>query len=113
MVTSLAEIPAATFNPAISAPGISKVGFVGGGDVLQKKFFPALKAGDYPLERIAVCSLEPQCRLNGLPYLYQPVESGSLLPLDFLDEQGLLDSDALWVIATPPEYHIAYAEQLA
>jgi len=113
MVTSLPEIPVVTLNPAISAPVISKVGFVGGGDVLQKKFFPALKAGGDQLERIAVCSLEPQCRLNGLPYLYQPVESGSLLPLDFLDEQGLLGSDALWVIATPPEYHITYAEQLA
>jgi predicted dehydrogenase len=113
MVTGLSEIPVATFNPAISAPGISKVGFVGGGDVLQKKFFPALKAGDYKLERIAVCSLEPQCRLNGLPYLYQQVESGCLLPLEFLDEQGLLGSDTLWIIATPPEYHIAYAEQLA
>src|SRR5262249_7637543 len=113
MVTGLAEVPVATINPAISAPGIRKIGFVGGGDVLQKKFFPALKAGDYRLERIAVCSLEPQCKLNGLPYLYHQVVSGSLLPLDSLDEQGLLGSDALWVIVTPPEYHVAYAEQLA
>lgn len=102
-----------SFGSTLSRRPIRKLGIVGGGDVLRSKIWPALQSGDYPLDLIAVFSLESECRLTGLSYVYQPVVPGNLLPLDYLHERGLLGDDAAWIVATPSDYHILYTLQLA
>jgi hypothetical protein len=60
-----------------------------------------------------VCSLEPHSGLPGLSHQYHQIDPKSLLPLDQLHTAGFLGDDTLWVVATPPEYHVPYVEQLA
>jgi hypothetical protein len=101
------------FNLSPPGPCIKKVGIVGSGEVVRQRLWPALQSIGAALEGLLVYSLEPQSGLKGLPHQYYQLGSESLLPLDHLDAQGFLGKDALWIIATPPDSHVPYTEQLA
>jgi hypothetical protein len=101
------------FESAIKRRTIRKLGIVGSGNVLFQKIWPALQSGNFGLDLIAVFSLEPGCQLTGLNYLYHPVVPGNLLPLDYLEDQGLLGDDSAWLVATPSDYHVLYTLQLS
>lgn len=113
MRTSLAESTKVTFKAPSLTPRTTRLGFVGMGEVMRRKIWPAVQSNGYPVDRIAVCSLESRSALDGLPHLYYPVRPDSLLPLDYLHGHGFLSDDTLWIIATPSEFHVHYALQLA
>lgn len=89
-----------------------RIGVLGAGNVVKTKISPALEANSHLLEDVIICSAEPPSQVTWTPYRYLSVESGSLLPLDYLGEQGFLN-DTLWIIATPSNYHVQYGLQLA
>jgi hypothetical protein len=91
---------------------IKRIGVLGAGNVVKTKIIPALEANFHLLEDVIVCSLEPPSQVMWMPYKYLPVENGGLMPLDRLAELGFL-ANALWIIATPSQYHVHYAMQLA
>ena len=113
MTPSLTNTPPVLCNLSPPLPCIKKVGIVGSGEVVRQRLWPALQSRGAFLEGLLVCSLEPQSGLEGLPHQYCQVGSESLLPLDHLYEQGFLGKDTLWIIATPPDSHVAYTVQLA
>jgi hypothetical protein len=113
MTLSLTHVPPVVCNQSSPMPCIKKVGIVGSGEVVRQRLWPALQSIGASLDGLMVCSLEPQSGLVGLPHQYYQVESENLLPLDRLYAQGFLGKDTLWIIATPPDSHVAYTVQLA
>ena len=91
---------------------IKKIGILGAGNVVRNKIIPALEANSHLLEDVIVCSLEAPSQVTWIPYRYLPIENGGLLPLDRLAEIRFL-TNTLWIIATPSQYHVHYAIQLA
>jgi hypothetical protein len=81
--------------------------------VVHQRLVPALQSIGVPRGGLVVCSLEPQSGLTGLPHQYYQVGPACLLPLDCLYEQGFLGHDTLWIVATPPAWHVPYLVQLA
>ena len=102
-----------TFEPAARNAHIDRVGILGMGDVVQQRIWPALRARSSRIAGVAVCSLEPTTRLDGLPHVYCPLSPVGRLPLDELEAHGLMTPRTLWVIATPPQFHVRYALELA
>lgn len=113
MSTAVANTPTVSFTLTSLPQRITKIGIVGSGEVVHQRLWPALQSLGALLEGLVVCSLEPHSGLDGLPHQYYQVGPESLLPLDRLHEQGFLDDHTLWLVATPPDYHVPYALQLA
>jgi hypothetical protein len=101
------------FNQYPHTRCINKLGIVGNGEVVRERLWLAVQSLASPLDGIVVCSLEPHSGLPELSHQYYQIDPESLLPLDRLDEAGFLGADTLWFVATPPEYHVSYVEQLA
>ena len=62
---------------------------------------------------LAVLRQQGKSGLTGLPHQYYQVGPECLLPLDGLYERGFLGHDTLWIVATPPAWHVPYLVQLA
>lgn len=103
--------------PATRVRPITRVGFIGKGEAVVKKAWPALQcvvSNGYPLDGVVVCSLESCSDLEGLPHYYHQIDPAtSLLPVDRLQAQGFLTGNTLWVVATPSEWRVDYAQQVA
>jgi len=113
MTPSLAEFTPVVFHPVTLTQRITRLGFVGMGEAMQKKTWPVLHANGGLLDDIVVCSLEPHSCLSEPLHHYQQVRPDSLLPFDYLAEYGFLSHGTLWIISTPSEFHVQYAIQLA
>lgn len=61
-----------------------------------------------------VCSLEASSDLEGMPHYYHQLDpTTSLLPCDLLQAEGFLSNHTLWIVATPSEWRVDYAQQVA
>jgi len=92
---------------------VSRLGILGGGEVVKKKIWPAVRANGHGLDRIAVCSLESRDPLGEPRHLYHRVGSDSRLPSGSLEAEGFFSPKTLWIVATPSVSHVHYALQLA
>lgn len=110
-MTTLSEHPRVTFPPVSRTP-IPKLGVVGPGECVRHKLQPILQDEANPFDDIAVCGLEPQSQVKGMPHQYFQVLPHNQLPLDALDAQGFLEN-TLWIVSTPSDTHVPYAIQLA
>jgi len=95
---------------------------VGGGDLTQNRVLPALKrlGRKHPIQRAVLVDILPECPVDlsrasppGMPMEYVRVDPNSLLPLERFARNGWLGEHVLAYIATPTEYHLWYAKQLA
>ena len=112
MITTMNRPRCFSHLPSESTGFIKRIGVLGAGNVVRSKIIPALEANNHLLEDVMVCSLEPSSQVTWMPYRYLPIENGGLLPLDRLAEVRFL-TNTLWIIATPSQYHVHYAIQLA
>lgn len=92
---------------------IEGLGLVGAGEVVRKRFWLGVQANGHGLRRITICSREREDPLGAPAHSYHQVGSDSRLLLSELAARGVLSPRALWVVATPTQYHVHYALQLA
>ena len=106
--TSLTEFTPAAFEPEPMAPPVTKLGFVGQGDVM-KRFGPALVAIGRRVDGVVVCSLEAESRLTGFAHEYYQVSADNLLPWHTLAARGYLSAVTAW--ANSSEQSICFPQR--
>jgi len=83
-----------------------KLGVVGCGDCVKNRWWPAINNASIDVKDVLICSLEPSCTLKGRPYTYKGnTFSHWDIPSDYLN-------NTLWIVATPPRYHLHYVKGL-
>lgn len=98
--------------PAIPPRHITRLVFVGDGEVVRERLWPNLTPYAGRL-RIGVCGLASRSRLDTIAHHYYPILEGKTLPGDELDEDGFSGPHTLYYVGTPSRYHVGYASQAA